>query len=63
LFGIIIIIIHPVGQHTIGVGYVTKILFYVLQPEDGGSMVFEMLVFYHVTTWCYNPEDHDMYGI
>jgi len=20
----------------------------------------EMLVFYHITTWCHNPEDHDL---
>jgi len=29
-------------------------------PEDGGSMAYEMVVSYHITTQCHNQKDHDL---
>jgi len=31
-----------------------------LYPEEGGSTVSETLLSCHITTWCHNPEDHNL---
>jgi hypothetical protein len=31
-----------------------------LDPENGGSMALQNVGIYHITTWCHNPEDHDV---
>jgi hypothetical protein len=29
-------------------------------PEKDAAWLSETSVFYHITVWCHNPEDHDM---
>jgi hypothetical protein len=34
-----------------------------LNPEDGDSMAYEILVSNHLTSWHNHPENHDFYPL